>query len=424
MSQQQQQQQQPTPIMLTDPMVIDYYNKHPQLDPNAINIMFINILIQLSTNVTSSLDQSRITQIITKLHEVNTTVTNIKGDITDNVKGQIGQLENIILKDRDKIGEVLADKTSILLSTTNNQLNQLLTVHDDKHKLQLYQNNNEIKQLLTSNDEQYKNQLVQLKDKIDSQTRNNEGLNTELTQFLNKYKHNSSIKGNVSEKELYYLLQLLFPTDEIVVCSKTTASCDICVNRYDKNKPSILFENKDYTTSVDKEEIQKFERDLHTQQKHGIFISQNSPITFKTNYHIDIINGLIHVYLPNANYDIDRIKVAVDIIDHLSTKISTESSIAHYEIGLSKTELDEIVTEYKNFAIKKIRLLDGIKTTSKIWIEELDSMTLPRIQTLLINTGNIEKTELTCQFCMVFTGKNKASLSAHVKGCKLNNLKK
>ena len=246
------QQQQPTPILLTDPMVIDYYNKHPQLDPNAINIMFINILIQLSTNVTSSLDQSRITQIITKLHDVNMAVSNIKGDITDNVKGQIGQLENIILKDRDKIGEVLADKTSILLSTTNNQLNQLLNSHDDKHKLQLYQNNNEIKQLLTSNDEQYKNQFVQLKDKIDLQTRNNEGLNTELTQFLNKYKHNSSIKGNVSEKELYYLLQIIFPTDEIIVCSKTTASCDICVNRYDKNKPSILIENKDYFVTTGK----------------------------------------------------------------------------------------------------------------------------------------------------------------------------
>ena len=412
-------QQQQQPIMLTDPMVIDYYNKYPQLDPNAINVMFINILTQLSTNVTSSLDQSRITQIITKLHEVNSAVTNIKGDITDNLKGQIGQLENIILKDRDKISEVLADKTSILLSTTNNQLNQLLTSHDDKNKQQLYQNTTELKQILSTNDEQYKNQLSQLKDKVDLQTRNNEGLHTELNQFLNKYKHNSSIKGNVSEKELYYLLQLLFPTDELVVCSKTTASCDICVNRYDTNKPSILFENKDYTNSVDKEEIQKFERDLSLQQKHGIFISQNSPITFKTNYHIDIINGFIHLYLPNANYDIDRIKVAVDIIDNLSTKISTES-MSPYEIGISKTELDEIVTEYKNFAIKKIRLLDGIKTTSKIWIEELDSMTFPRIQTLLINTGNMEKTELTCQFCMAFTGKNKASLSAHVKSCKMN----
>ena len=32
----------------------------------------------------------------------------------------------------------------------------------------------------------------------------------------------------------------------------------------------------------------------------------------------------------------------------------------------------------------------------------------------------MEKTELTCQFCMAFTGKNKASLSAHVKSCKMN----
>ena len=412
-----------TQIMLTDPTVIEYYQLHPQLDPNTINIFFINILTQLSTNVTTSLDQSRITQIMNKLHEVNHVITNIKGEITDNVKSNIGQLENIILKDRDKISEVLTDKTTILLTNTNNQFNQLLTSHDEKHKLQLYQNNNEIKNLLMKNEEQYNNQFVQLKDKLDSQTRNNEGLHTELNQFLNKYKHNSSIKGNVSEKELYYLLQIIFPSDELIVCSKTTASCDICVNRYDKNKPSILFENKDYVNSVDKEEIQKFERDLNIQQKHGIFISQNSPITFKTNYHIDIINGLIHVYIPNANYDLDRIKVAVDIIDHLSNKISTET-LSNYEIGLSKTELDEIVNEYKMFANKKIRLLDSIKTTSKIWVEEFDSMTFPRIQTLLINTGNIEKTELTCNFCMAFTGKNKASLSAHMKGCKMNTMKK
>jgi len=412
-------------IILTDPTVIEYYKTHPQLDPNAINVMFINILIQLSTNVTSSLDQSRITQIITKLHDVNTVITNMKGEITENVKSNLGQLENIILKDRDKISEILTDKTSVLLATTNNQFNQTLTTHNEKHKTQIYQNNNEIKQLIIQNEEKHNNQLTQLKDKLDTQTRINEGLNAELNQFLNKYKHNSSIKGNVSEKELYYLLQLLFPTDELIVCSKTTASCDICVNRYDKNKPSILFENKDYINSVDKEEIQKFERDLHTQKKHGIFISQNSPITFKSNYHIDIINGLIHIYIPNANYDLERIKVAVDIIDHLSTKISTEN-INTYEIGLSKTELDEIVTEYKNFATKKIRLLDSIRNTSKIWIEELDNMTLPRIQTLLINTGHIEKTELTCNFCMIFIGKNKASLSAHIKGCKMNhnNVKK
>ena len=240
--------------------------------------------------------------------------------------------------------------------------------------------------------------------------------------FLNKYKHNSSIKGNISEKELYTILQQIFPTDELIVCSKTTASCDICVNRADHTKPSILFENKDYGVSVDKEEIKKFERDLNTQRKHGIFISQNSPITFKGNFHIDIIDGLIHVYLPNVNYDIDRIRVAIDIVDHLSQKIINETEMSG-DVRIGNTELGEILQEYKNFATRKTRLLEYIKPNTKLWTDELDAMSLPRIQTLLINTGNLEKCELTCIYCTTFTGKNKASLGAHMKACKANTKK-
>ena len=309
------------------------------------------------------------------------------------------------------------------MSSSNANIHSIISSVQDKHNTNAYNLQQELKQMLLANDERTQREVRLINEHLSKQERNQESLTSELSGFLNKYKNNSSIKGNVSERELYSILQYIFPTDELVVCTKTTASCDICVNRVDPRYPSILFENKDYTASVDKEEIKKFERDLHTQRKHGIFISQNSPITFKGNYHMDIIDGLIHLYLPNANYDIDRIKIAVDIIDHLSQKLSSDT-ITSGEVQLSTTELGEILAEYKNFATRKTRLLDSIRTNTKLWTDELDAITLPRIQTLLIHTGNIEKSNLTCSYCLSFTGKNKASLSAHIKGCKITSATK
>lgn len=409
-------------ILLSDPTIIQYFNANPHLDPNTLVVLFINILTQLSTNLNSSITNASITQLLTRITEINSSVASIKSEVNNTIRDQSVKIENIILKDRETLGGLLSEKTNLAVSNSNRNIQSIISNVQDKHNSNVYNFHQELKQLVISSNEKTQRDVGIINEHLSKHERNQESLTSELTGFLNKYKNNSSIKGNVSEKELYNMLQYLFPTDELVVCTKTTASCDICVNRADPTLPSILFENKDYTASVDKEEIKKFERDLHTQKKHGIFISQNSPITFKSNYHIDIIDGLIHLYLPNANYDIDKLKIAVDIVDHLSLKLSSDI-VSAGDVRISHTEMSEILNEYKNFATRKTRLLDGIRSNTKMWIDELDAITLPRIQTLLIHTGNIEKCNLTCTYCMTFTGKNKASLSAHIKGCKLTHPK-
>lgn len=87
------------------------------------------------------------------------------------------------------------------------------------------------------------------------------------------------------------------------------------------DRPTILFENKDYKQNINKEEIAKFIIDVDNQNTHGIFLSQYSGIAFKQNYQIDIHKGKILVYVQNCEYSIDKIRIAVDIIDNLSVKI-------------------------------------------------------------------------------------------------------
>jgi hypothetical protein len=212
------------------------------------------------------------------------------------------------------------------------------------------------------------------------------------------------------------------PSDEIIKVSSDTATCDVKVNRKDTNKPSILFENKYYKNrSVTTDEVKKFERDIQLQKNHGIFISQESPITYKDNFQIDIINSLIHVYIPNANYEVEKIKIAVDIIDNLSLKLINLSKKTEDEYSISKEEIEELTEEYKTFGIQKSQMLDTIKLVNKQLTDKLEEIQLPRIKKILMKIGNIENdNDFKCTFCNNWSGKNKASLGAHIRNCKLN----
>jgi hypothetical protein len=275
---------------------------------------------------------------------------------------------------------------------------------------------------IQSSEERTNSSIQNMKDNLNSQQHQQLKLTNEISDFLNKYKNNSSVKGSVSENELYYILQSIMPTDEIVKVASDTATCDIKVNRLDKTKPTILFENKEYNRSLTTDEVKKFERDVQLQKNHGIFISQKSPITYKNNFQIDIINGLIHVYIPNAEYNVEKIKLAIDVIDSLSSKLEIiNSSTNDEEYSINKDDLEEIIEEYRTFTSQKLQMIDMIRTITKQLIDKMEEIQLPKLKKLFVKLGNIENdNDFKCTFCNSWSGKNKASLGAHMRNCKFN----
>ena len=211
------------------------------------------------------------------------------------------------------------------------------------------------------------------------------------------------------------------PSDEIIKVNSDTATCDIKINRMDKSKPAILFENKDYGRSVTTDEVKKFERDLQTQKLHGIFISQKSPVTYKNNFQIDIINGLIHIYIPNAEYDVNKIKIAIDIIDNLALKLKLIENTNDDDYSINKEDMEDIIEEYRNFVSQKLQMIDTIKLVTKQLIDKMEDIQLPKLKKIFMKLGNIENdNDFKCTFCNSWSGKNKASLAAHIRGCKFN----
>jgi hypothetical protein len=276
---------------------------------------------------------------------------------------------------------------------------------------------------IQSSEERTTTGIQQIKENMILHQNIQETLRNEMTDFLNKYKNNSQFKGNVAEIELQHMLLSIMPSDEVVRVSNDTATCDLKVNRKDSTKPNILFESKNYKNhSASTAEVKKFERDVQLQKVHGIFISQESPITFKDNYQIDIINGLIHIYIPNGNYEVEKIKIAVDIIDNLSLKLNSISKESNDEYSINKEDADDLSEEYRIFGLQKVQMLDTIKMVNRQLVDKLEEIQLPKTKKFLMKLGTIENdNDFKCTFFNSWSGKNKASLGAHIRNCKFNN---
>ena len=460
-------------ITITDETIISFYKSNPNLDIISMNHIFIEILKNLSTNLSNTIQTTMNSKILSLVTDIHSNISTIKSDIIiklhESKKEYIEDVKTILsnnsLTNNEKLNALIEKNNDTLLTKTTLIVNDVIPKSQDKNYLQIEsciksfcstitqdttkllelsnKDDSQIKNAVDNIDKQFNNMIStiqqpifsfiqsseertnngiqQLKEHLSNQNVNQQKLTTELNDFLNKYKNNSSSKGNISEAELYYIIQSVMPSDEIIKVGTDTATCDFKVNRIDKNRPTILFENKDYGRSVTTEEIKKFERDLQIQKNHGIFVSQKSPITFKQNFQIDIINGLIHIYIPNAEYDPNKIKIAVDIIDNLSSKLQTIANTNDDEYSICKEDMDDIIDEYRIFVSQKLQMIETIRNINKQLLDKMEEIQLPKLKKLFIKIGNIENdNEFKCTFCNTWSGKNKASLGAHLRNCKSN----
>lgn len=461
-------------FVISDNVILTFYNENPNLDFIVMNHIFIDILKKLSTNLDETVNTSINSKLLSTLSDMNKEIVSLKQDMSNKMNESKKEyiedvkliLSNNSLTAVEKINNMLEKNNDAVITKTNLLISDIVPKSQDKvytqiqhsiHNLQtsltketqhflenMNKDENSVKEFISSIDTQFNKMttnlqqpifsfiqsseertttsIQQMKEKILSQQTANETLSTELGHFLNKYKHNSSTKGSVSETELFFIIQQMFPSDEVLDCTGDPSSCDYRVNRLNKTKPNILFENKDYTHSVKTEEVTKFERDVQIQKTHGIFISQKSNITFKENFQIDIIDGFIHIYLPNAQYNQEKFRVAVDIIDNLSQKLDyIKNADCDVTINVNKDDLAELLEGYTEFNKQKSQLIESIKISNKQTLDRIEEMQLNSVKKILNKNGIFQnEDDFKCKFCNVFTGKNKASLGAHIRTCKLN----
>jgi hypothetical protein len=239
--------------------------------------------------------------------------------------------------------------------------------------------------------------------------------NTNLISYINKY-NNSTLKGQMAENNIEELLCGLYKSSEILRKSKESKSGDIILKRI--NMEPILFEVKDFKVNVPVSDIDKFIRDVNETNMSGIMLSISSGIANKNNFQIDITkNNNICIYVHNMEYDVEKIRLAVDIIDNLGTKLKENKK----NITITTEIIEQINNDYQTFLLKRDLTLNHIKESTKKTIQYIEEMELKNLNNYLSSKFSFKNSStLKCNLCENFIGTNLKSLAVHKRKCKGN----
>ena len=242
-----------------------------------------------------------------------------------------------------------------------------------------------------------------------------EKINNQVNDLLRKM-DNSSSKGKVSETILGHVIHSLYPMGEIKAVGTTKETGDILMSR--DGLTTVLFENKNYDRNVGQDEVQKFLRDVETQKCCGILLAQNYGIANRANFEIHIYQGQVCVYLHSVQYEPEKIKAAVDIIDHLSkyinnTQLQSEDIILDFEF------LESLNKEYQSFAQQKLSQIKMVKDYSQKMLLQIEELKMPQLELWLGNyfSQSLASKENQCKFCG-FEAKTTSGLTSHMRACK------
>ena len=331
-----------------------------------------------------------------------------------------------------QLQDTINKETTILLKQQINKdtLDIFISTVEDKFSKSLINSQSLFNSLISSTEQRITSKLTDVNtennkkiDEIKDISISNSTIQTQLHsnvgELLRKME-NSNQKGRMSENILNNILQSLYPIAQIEYVGTTKESGDILLTR--KNKSCILFENKNYDSSpIGKIEIDKFIRDVEIQKCNGILLSQKSTIVNRDNYEIEIRNNKILMFIHNVEYNSDKIKVAVDIIDYLHESLISinemNDDIDKYKID--KTVLDEINTEFQNFTINKLNHIKTIKDYNTKLLNQVDNLKFPSLEGILSKNYSISLSskQEVCEYCG-YIAKNQKALTAHLRGCK------
>jgi len=433
-------------IQINNKRIIDFCSKHPSFDIEKTMLSFIDFVDNTYSSANPSLDSNLASQILTNLktlqqqvQSMDSTISIKQKEISMEIKKEyIDDVKNILmLNNNEKIvpiikeyNETFINKLSLLFKDIIPKEHQAQTQYlqtvlkgiEQNVAMEMNKgvNQDSIDRMLSVIDQKFASILTHSEQKITnvltavSQNKQDDSLlHTKLDNMLDKLGKTTE-KGKISENLLDFNLQAIYPTAEIRNVAHTPHSGDFWLIR--KDKPTIIVENKNYKETVYGETVQKFIDDINNNNLCGIMISQNSKIVHKNNFEIEIHNGNVAVYIHECNYDPNKIKIAVRIIDTFKSKIEKQkldNAIIHIDVEI----LEKINKEFQLFNNKKRQHIAEIKNMYDTLTKSAEDMEFEALDELLESQGlltNVKK--FICGNCPR-TFKTQKGLDTHERLC-------
>jgi hypothetical protein len=439
-------------MVLNNKRIYDYYKKNTGINIETMNLILLDFMEKLSTDMTSLLQNTFQGQVMNEVKELRQQMSLFQGTLLSQVQKtneefiektklvfSVSSNENkeYLSQQLQRNTDTFMDKLQLFIPKGNDEMNrkiqeQLSNVHkslqEDIHtyvaktdaplgdfislldtKLSSIQQ--PLFSLIQTNQEHLSTKLSTVKEEMVVSKNTTDKLYTDLSEHFNKYKISSQFKGACSENDLEEVLVELFTEDKIENTSGKTGKGDFHLVRNEVSY--IMFETKSYRSNVDTEEVTKFVNDTKETRLHSIMMSQYTGIVGKKNFTIEINEyGNIMIYLHQVNFCPDKIKMAVNIIDNLAPrmKVITEEEETN-GILIDKDVLNRINNEVALFLDRKNKLKDLLKEQCKTSCAHVDTLELPDLGLFLKDKYPEKKHKMYCH--CGYGCDNKKQLSNH-----------
>jgi uncharacterized protein YqfB (UPF0267 family) len=144
-------------------------------------------------------------------------------------------------------------------------------------------------------------------------------------------------------------------------------------------------------------------------------LAQHKGITNKQNFEIQINNGNVLLYVHEVNFDNDKIKTAIEIVEHFKIKLD-ELGSNDQDCMIEKNVLDEINKEFINYVNQKSNMTKLLKDFSEKMNLSIIDLKLPSLEKYLSSRFAFSsiQTDNMCKYCEKHVPK---SLSQHYRYC-------
>jgi hypothetical protein len=394
-------------ITISNKRIFEYYQTHPHVSIESMNLVLLDLIENISDDMTKLVQDTVLGDILREVKDINYKV------LTSLVQTQ--------KESCDEIARHLKTNVATMQSTIKEDMLQLLHAKSTSNVADYFSKFDEkisimqqpLLALLATQHDNVSSKITSIKDDFVTSKNTNDKLLTEMTDFLSRYRTSSQFKGQCSENMLESVLNRLYPTATVQNTTATKASGDFLLKR--EAFDDIILENKNYERNVDDAETEKFIRDCVERKTHGIMISQHSGISKKPNGFIEINSGKVLLYLHSVEYSPDKIKMAIDVIDHLAARLHELDPDDDNDYTVSKDVMDRINYQYKAFLKQKEAFATNLKEQHKQSMLYLDQLTIPDLAIYLNERyASVHNIGVECPVCKK-TFSDKRSLAGHVK---------
>ena len=388
-------------LKITNPIICDFYHTHPEFDVEKVNLALIDFLKMVNKIQNQNNPDSVNHMIMQNIQSV------LCSDVVQNHQ------QELIEKNMNELKTMLKDMNDSDMpnSSRTDALKEYMNNFEMKSSMLLQNAQQPIYSFLSSSEDRLQQSISSIKKEtsLDDESRT---ILKDISNMLSRLPEHICNEDALSKK-----LTKLYNTADIrnVLCDDEKQQ--VLMKRF--RKPTTFFQLVSQDENVNNEQITDMLACVSEQNCNGILLSNHSGFSGKKDFHIDIHNNNIIVYIHNFAKNEDKLQMAIHIVDGFISRMNEISNVNTTGVHITQDLLEKINNEYQLFISQKTAVVDLLKENQKKVINQMDEIKFPCLDKYLSTkfSAPVATCGLKCDVCKNYSANNLKALAAHKRGC-------